>query len=355
MSLLHYTAYSHYANTELTTSNDLTGISGGVYGSDSAQKIMSGGGRDGRSSFRLTTGFYGSSVTSYGYKTVTPGDATAITGFAYRINGLGNISYYGVMGFALGTAYQTYLEVNQNGTLTLRFGNNAGSVLATSNTVIVNNNYHFIDIETLVHPVSGTFNVYVDKVLALSYTGNTRAAANAAWDTVMYGNLSGSVNQAGITVDYTDSYILDGTGSSPYNVRLNDVAVDAYYPIADGDYAQFTNSVAGSHYTLVDDNPVNTTDYLHGGTINYRDSFVYTIPSGGTILAANMALYAKKDAAGTRGIKEFVRAGGTNYDNANEIQLSSSYRFFNNIRTVNPSTSAAWAAGNVEFGILVSS
>jgi len=353
MSLLHYTAYSHYANTELLTSNDITGAVPGLFGSSNDIGIAPSGGRNGRGSFRLTSGFYGPGVVQYGYKTVVPTSNTAIAGFAYRLTGLGLITRLGVAAFLLDTTYQTYLEVIGSGALVLRLGNSSGTILATSNTCIVNSNYHFVEITT-DNAVSGTFTVYVDNNLALSYSGNVRGAGSSSWNTVIYGNQNGSAS-SGYYADYSDSYILDGAGSSPYNARLSDVAVQSYYPIANGNYAELSNSVAGDHYTMVNDNPVDATDYLYGGTIGNRESFVYTLPSGGNILATNMSLYGKKDAAGARGVKEFVRNGGTNYDNATEISLSSSYRFYDNIRTVDPATSAAWASGNVEFGVVVTS
>tara|TARA_R110000868_G_scaffold79604_33_gene226498 strand:+ start:2061 stop:3122 length:1062 start_codon:yes stop_codon:yes gene_type:complete len=353
MSLLHYTAYSHYANTELLTSNDITGAVPGTFGSSNDVTIAPSGGRNGRGSFRLTSGFYGPGERQYAWKTVTPTSNTAIAGFAYRLTGLGYITRFGVAAFLMNTTYQTYLEVIGSGALVLRSGNSSGTILATSNTCIVNSNYHFIEITT-DNAVSGTFTVHVDNNLALSYSGNVQGAGSSDWNTVLYGNQMG-VASSGYYVDYSDSYILDGTGSAPYNARLRDVAVESYYPIANGNYTQLSNSAAGNHYTLVDDNPVNDTDYLYGGTIGNRESFVYTLPTGGSILATNMSLYGKKDVAGVRGVKEFVRNSGTNYDNATEISLSSSYRFYNNIRTVNPATSAAWASGNAEFGVVVTS
>lgn len=362
MSLLHYDGFDHYSNAQRTTSGQFTG----VFAPTGAEAITASVGRGGTAGYKVTPDR--PDYTNGGSKTVAPGDTKSIVGALVYSNIVPTGYASGLFSVTEGGTPQVSVVLNTDGTLSVtRGGNyNRAATLGTTSYALSAAAFYFVELKVVIHASAGTVDLRVNGVSRLSLTGlNTRNTANTSWNGVFLGNMGANswpFNNLSNYVVYDDWYICDGTtqsGPNAFNDFLGPVYAQTVQPTADGNYTAFTPSTGSSHFALVDENPpTDDTDYNTGAAIGDRDSYQYTLPTvaSGGILATQLAVYAKKDDAGTRKIVDFARVSSTDYDGSVEQALGTSYQFSPFIRTENPATSAEWTPGaTVELGIKVSS
>ena len=86
------------------------------------------------------------------------------------------------------------------------------------------------------------------------------------------------------------------------NAFLGDVSIEVTLPITD-QTVNWTPSSGSSHFTLVDEIPPDDdTTYVYSDTTSQNETFTFTQLIGftGTLLGAQLLIYAKKDAEGSR-------------------------------------------------------
>jgi hypothetical protein len=285
----------------------------------------------------------------------TASGATAIIQLAFKYDTGNTIPLFSVQD---GSSTQFSLWLNSGGTLSVNRGLTTAT-LGTTSVALSTGVYYYVDLKVLIGPSAGTVDLYLNNTAALNLTSqNTRATSNSQWSAFVLG--CEDIGGVGFgNYDFDDLVIMDGvdatsTQGAAFNARLGDVSVITTMPTGDGNYTQFTPHSSSSHYQNVDENPpTDDTDYNDGVNVNDRDSYTYAIPSTQTILALAAFPYMKQSNAATRSFKEFIRAGGTDYDNSTTVNLSTAYTFYPQIRGVDPSTSLPFAGGSTEIGIKV--
>ena len=281
---------------------------------------------------------------------------TWIVGFAYKTSALPSVG----TGCALvqlldaGTL-QCDLRLVSDGTLQVT--RNA-TVLGTTSFVLSTGVVYFIEFKAVISDASGTAEVKVDGSSKLALTSqDTKNTANATANQILIGSGSGTL---GGNQDFDDLYICDGTGSAPNNTFLGDVRVDALFPTGAGNTTELTRGGAdsGANWSQVEETAPNSdTDYNEHATVGNKDDYSF-----GDIAHTPVAIFgvqilarAKKDDAGARSLATVTRSGGTDFDGATQA-LSTSYIYYSDIREVDPATSAAWTAANLNaanFGVKV--
>jgi hypothetical protein len=168
----------------------------------------------------------------------------------------------------------------------------------------------------------------------------------------------GDSGATGSNIDIDDLYVWDGAGSIN-NTFPGDVRVFAVLPSGAGNSAQWTPST-GTNYSAVDDATPNTSDYVSSSTPTNKDTYAFSdIAGSGTVLGAQLSLYAQKAASGsTRGIQGVCRSVTTE-SNSVEAVLGTSWRYWvQAIYETDPATAAAWASvaalNAAEFGVYLS-
>lgn len=249
-----------------------------------------------------------------------------------------------------GQTAQLNLVGNLNGSIAIRRG---ATQLAITAAGVVLTGWHYIEFYAKVDATAGAVELRVDGVTAAAFSGNTKSGGTSNnIDALQFTN-SGSI--LGGLID--DFYMLDSTGSAPYNTFLGDVRIHVSVPSGPGNSTQLTPSV-GANYTTVDELPYSATDYLSGTSPGLKDTFAMTdLPAGiSTVFAVQTNVIAKKTDAGPVGVKSVVRSGGSDYASSN-IVLNSYDTTHSVIRTQNPATSSAWsvsAVNNLETGVEIS-
>lgn len=122
--------------------------------------------------------------------------------------------------FLDGTTYQSCIAFNSTGTISVRTGGFAGTVLGTSgSTALPSGATHYIEWDfTFAGSGAGTYNVYVDGTLVLTGSGTTISTANAYANNIEYN--AGNANISA-TIKVDDLYTFDTSGSFNNAVILN--------------------------------------------------------------------------------------------------------------------------------------
>jgi len=266
-------------------------------------------------------------------------------------------------GFVVGMAFRMgdfaagsvdLIRICEGATVHLAFGLNASripvvklntTVIQTGSTVYALNSWYYIEVKGTIHDTTGSYTYRIDGVNQLTASGvDTRNGATGVWDNVVVAS-SGGFH----AID--DFYLLDSSGSAPWNDFLGSIKVETLFPqtdaVAAGSNAGLTPSTGTDHGALVDETTPNTTDYNSHATVGQKDTYNFpTMTLAGTIYAIQTNMYVSKSDATVRQVCAVVRAGGVDYDGANVSPLTT-FQNFNEIRTLNPNTGIAWVVADI--------
>lgn len=350
MALLFCDSFDHYATAEIA--QKWTALQNGVAWSSGT--INAANGRNGTQSFRVT---YSNTNSTGGYlrKTLSAvSGTTAIMGFGFKIDALpGAASRTPLVSILDGATEQVSLDINPAGTLSLYRGTAAGTLLGTSVTALSINTYYYIELKTVIHATTGTYEIRVNSTNVLSGTGaNTAASGVAQWTGVQIGrNYSGS--GAATIQDYDDLYTCDGSGATNTDF-LGPIRVKAIYADGAGASTDFTPS-AGLNFQNVDEALTDgDTTYNSESTAGDHDTYTFAaIGLTGTVKGVQTNLMVRSDGAGAETIAPMIRISTTDYQGTT-VGITTSYADSMQVYAVSPATAAAWTVSEIdgaEFGI----
>jgi hypothetical protein len=221
----------------------------------------------------------------------------------------------------------------------------SATTVATSVGVPISlSTWHYMELKMTVADAGGIGIVKIDGVEHINFTGDTKNGGTAASLDRL------NVDLAATNTAIDDLYILDGTGSAPYNDFIGEKVIKAKRPVGNGAASAFTGSDGDStdNYLLVDEDPVNITDYVASNTAGQQDLYDLSAATGlASVDAVQVAFYASKSDSGSRSLKALQRSSGGNVVASTAIPLSTSWAALQgSVRTVNPD-GAAWTPANV--------
>lgn len=330
MALIFLDGFDHYATADLTKKWTSLGTYSPTISSTLGRR--SGGALVGNTS----------STTSEVKKAITA-ISTVIVGVAYKPNSSADVIrlYEG--------ATQHITLYFSSGTFKLYRGTNTGTLLATGTTSVTLGTWVYLELKVTINDTTGAYEFRLNGVSEFSATNvDTRNGGTSdVVDTVSLGGYNG----------YFDDLYICSTSGSANNDFLGDCRIDTIMPTGDGNYSQFTPSTGTAHWSLVDEKPTNTTDYVSDATSGDRDSYTFPDLSGlssQTVYGVQINAYSQKSDAGARSLGTMARLSGTDSDGAS-VALPTSWSFISQIYETDPA-SAAWTESNVnaaEFGVKV--
>lgn len=219
-----------------------------------------------------------------------------------------------------------------------------GTKTALFTCTVSANTWHYYELKATIDDTTGYVELRIDGSVTGSFTGDTRNAGTSTQIDAI--NMAGSQNNTGITVYWDDLYVLDTTGSAPYNTYLGDVRVRTIVPTAAGNSTQFTPST-GANYTTVDELPFSTTDYVESSTSGQRDTYTLgDITGATTVYSVQANTIAKKTDASSFSLKSTMRTGSTDYYGS-DTPLIATDQTIVDLRTQNPNTATSWTVSDV--------
>lgn len=297
-------------------------------------------GRTGGLAARLGTGAGGPGATV----SLTTPVSSFVHGFAFLLGLTASaICYYrDTAGGQTSTTNHIALTTNVNNNMVL---SRNGVALATS-TQSFNffPGWNYIEVKAVINDVTGSVEVKVNGSVWITFSGDTRNAANGAVDTIYHPGHTGTNNL------WDDMYLLDTTGVAPYNDYLGDIVVKALLPDGNGDSSQWTGSDADSinNYQLVDEPNSSATDYVAASAAGLTDLYtIADLPNTYNVLATQNLVYAAKSDGGIENTLKAVAKGqaGTIREDTALPAMSTSYIAYpSQIQTTDPDGNALNAA-----------
>lgn len=268
---------------------------------------------------------------------------TLIIGFHYRnLLGLGDA----LCRINDGASSQVTIGSGADGAIKAWRGNEAGTLLGTSAAagLLSLNTWAHIEIKVKIDNSTGTVEVRVNGVTALSLSGiDTQATANAYATAITFCGPDGTN-----TADFDNIVVMDNAGTRNNNF-LGEGIMETLYPSAAGTAAQWTPS-AGSNYQNVDEtgNHDSDTTYNETNTAGQKDLHAASNLSstGGSVAGAKLTTFARKTDAGTREIAQVVNFGGGESQRATNT-LTSSYAAYSEVFETDPGDSQALTPSKV--------
>lgn len=279
-------------------------------------------------------------------------NASILGGHATMIAGGAVFSTAGYQGAVMGfygdngsTAHVTVMH-NTDGTVSVRRGTTAGTVLGTTTQAFPYNVWHYWEMKVVLHDTTGSVVIRLNNAVILNLTNidTKNAGTGAVIDFVQF------YNTAQHGVKYDDIYINDGSGGVDDDF-WGEIAIKTLVPTGAGNSTQLTPST-GSNWSCVDEalnTTPNTSDYVGSSTVGQKDTYALTdLPAGTpTIKYASVGLYSAKSDAGAISAKRVLRVNGVDYTGA-DLTLAASYQWFwENIR-LSPDTGLAWTKAEID-------
>jgi hypothetical protein len=235
------------------------------------------------------------------------------------------------------------LGVDSNGAITAARGALAVGLGTSANGVWTLNGWNFWEVKATLNDTTGSVLVRKNGVTVLNVTGaDTKNAGTGTTLTAM------RIHAVTNNTQYVDDvYCVNGDATAP-NDLLGDSKVETLLPNAEGTTTDWSLSTGTTHYTLVDENPANTTDYVFSD-VDGEVELVGVADLSTTafnVHAVQVGMYAAKSDAGARSLRRVVRSGGANYTGS-DIALGTSYGYIYEGLVLDPATGSAWTPTNV--------
>lgn len=220
-----------------------------------------------------------------------------------------------------GATAQFSVRETATGTIEVRAGGSAGTILGTSAVVLVVSTWQYIEIEVTATSAGGsTFQVWVDGTSVLSGSGDTAAGtANNFVTNILNGGNSNSIRYEGL-------YNIAETAASTAT-RLGPVKPYALVGTADGAFTAWTANT-GTRWQAINETPTNNGDttYISSNTPGDKNSIAITdtVAGLGTIFGLAHYYWERRDDAGPHTVRAFLRdSGGTIQNEATETSTAS--------------------------------
>lgn len=243
------------------------------------------------------------------------------------------------------TGIEATVTVETDGTIKAYRGDRITLLANSASGVLVRDQWLWLDFFYNMSSSAGGFEVWVNNVQVINLTGaNTKQFGSTS------NNIISSATIA--TAQYAsndDYYILDTTGSYPWNTRLGDSRVVNLIPIGDYGANSGTPSTGTTHWGVLDDIvQIDTSDYLSipVSSSTNTERFLKSISplsTNSSILAISLYNYSLKSDAGIANLTPVIINNSSGYvANGNTFSVGTGWQSYNHYFQTNPETSGQW-------------
>lgn len=287
--------------------------------------------------------------------TLNPGDNHVIIGMAYNpasafSHSVSSDTDSSLFRLRHNGVTQCWAVMGNDGRIRVYQGTNV--LRYTSNVVMTQGQYAYVEFDILVHASAGSISVWVNGVRDSTITG-INTGANSTWSEFCMGTINGP---NGIVWYVDDLYICDGTGAR-LNAPLGDTRVDATRPNAAGTTSQFTRSTGADQWATIDEALSNAdTDYNSSAIADQLDTLHFPTPPlapTDMVHAVVVKLQARKTDAGASQLQGVTRVSGMDYLSTAIVAPGTTYNVHRFLFPHNPATVLPWTVPDIdmaEFG-----
>jgi hypothetical protein len=256
-----------------------------------------------------------------------------------------------------GQGPQVMLQFENLGVIRLyRFigtGGGGGSTLIATTAAKVwhTDEWNYIEIKVKVATAGGIVEVRVNKVVVLSFIGNTGNSVAPVlglpygWDSIGWSG-SLSFNDDTNTLRWDDRYISDDTGLSNTDY-LGNVRVNLQKTIGVGDVTQMSVFGAAANWDAVNEPELTEVEYVYDSVMGHYD--LYQMDPNVTaqnILAVQLTGAHRQDDSTQLKSHLVLKTHATEYEGADHY-LAQTYHYYRDLWELNPNTGVGWTAAEL--------
>jgi len=215
---------------------------------------------------------------------------------------------------------------------------NSGLLLAVST-------WYLFEVHLKIHPTSGIFEVKVNGLPFMSFSGNTKYSTYDTFNGFQFNGSDGGVRGTN-QQEHIDDFGLNDINGVVDNSWLGSAFIEALLPNNEGDLLQWTSS-SGSHFADVDEIPHDTdATYIQAITSTTKQDRLHLFPFVETNKRVQRICVESRmrDAnSGSVRVKLGVKHSGSVYLSSASRVLSDSYtRILGDEILANPTSGSAW-------------
>lgn len=240
------------------------------------------------------------------------------------------------------------LCVTTTGQIEVRTGSPTGTVVATSDPVLVTTAWQHVEMRVSIHATTGAVEVRVNGQTVINASNiDTRGSSTGITSQVRVG-FTGAIG--GIPpIWYVDDIYAWDTAGTYNNDFIGDKKVYFIVPNADTAVADWVPDAGTTGYTQIDEIPPVSTDYIQGNAVADESEFSMTnLPSDVTnILALQFYTKMLKTDAGDSNVQVAVVSGASSANGADR-PLTTNATVYTDVFEEDPDTSAPWTLSGVD-------
>jgi hypothetical protein len=207
---------------------------------------------------------------------------------------------------------------------------------AESGTSILNTNFYKIDLQVIDYGANGTLKVYINRVLAVEYTGDISSNSDTTLDSIYFTSTSAT----GFGASSSEIIVADE------DTRL--VSLKTLAPDAAGDINEWTGD-----YTAIDEVTLSDADVIH--TDQFDKNFQCNLtgmPTGDFIVKAVKTSTRAADGIGGIGLKSGIKTNAAEHEPGvhlgSTVELDGSWQLIEELYQQNPITSNRFTPAEID-------
>lgn len=217
-----------------------------------------------------------------------------------------------------------------------------GAALLKQSTVplIVVNSWNYIELAVTVSETAGNTRLYMNDVIVDDFTFDNIDTQNVAGDST----IAQIMFEGRQSAQWDDVYVeIGGT------TRVGEGRIVAL-PVTSDVQAQFTPSTGASNFAVVDEVPVNATDYNMSAVLGATDIFTVSDMNftPAQIHGVQVSMIAQKDEAGLRIVNSKLVSNGIEADGTNLVLALNTFNWKRDFYAKNPDGGVNWLKAAVD-------
>lgn len=233
-----------------------------------------------------------------------------------------------------------------------------GTLLGRSDPCVAAGGHHHFELKSKIDNSVGYIEVRINEVTVLNLTGiDTQNTSNATAAQAVVGKGGGTVSAGFTSFDLDDAMAWDDDASDPENTVVDWVGDKGAYwlPLnADTATADWALSTGATGYTLLDEVPPSSSDYISDTSGTARSIFGVTSLPGNVseVIAFMPVIRARKEDSGSVTLRGGIVVNGDESYGPDDSP-STDYAYLRPApKTIDPDTGVAWA-NNAEPELLI--
>lgn len=206
--------------------------------------------------------------------------------------------------------------------------------------------WHRLEIDATFHGSAGAVTVRLNNTDIITLTGiDTTQTANNYASRIRFGSLWSTTTGTNLYID--DVVVMDDTGSK-LNGFIGEVRIDRIPPTSDIQ-KEWTPSTGSDHYALVDEEGINTADYVENAAGGATDIFgLADLPVTNEVLGVTLRHRAVRTGTNSYNVKLATQVGSSGtVEEVSDNLVSTVVQPFTTHVDVNPETGDDWTPSDI--------